>query len=104
MTAIGFITDQATADAVSAAVESACDARGAARFIAVRGMPIFSGSHAGAVFIPLDDISLDQRLMHDKMRDYPEFQQLVAMLGGLDARIDIDTQDLIDPTNNTEEQ
>jgi len=104
MTATGYITDQATANAVSEAVEAACDARGVARFIAVRGMPIFSGPHAGAVFIPLDDISLDQRLMHEKMRDYPEFQQLVAMLGGLDARIDIDTQDLIDPTNNTEEQ
>jgi len=98
MTATGYITDQATADAVSAAVEAACDARGVARFIAVQGMPIFSGPHAGAVFIPLDDISLDQRLMHDRMRDYPEFQQLVASLGGLDARVEIDAQDLIDPS------
>jgi hypothetical protein len=102
MTATGYITDQTTADAVSAAVEAACDARGVARFIAVRGMPIFSGPHAGAVFIPLDDISLDQRLMHDKMRDYPEFQQLVASLGGLDARVEIDAQDLIDPSNSEE--
>jgi hypothetical protein len=102
MTATGFITNQATADDVSAAVEAACDARGVARFIAVRGMPIFSGPHAGAVFIPLDDISLDQRLMHDKMRDYPEFQQVVASLGGLDARVEIDAQDLIDPSISEE--
>ena len=61
-------------------------------------LPIFSGPHAGAVFIPLDDISLDQRLMHVRMRDYPEFQQLVASLGGLDARVEIDAQDLIDPS------
>jgi hypothetical protein len=98
MTATGYITNPATADAVSAAVAAACDARGVARFIAVQGMSIFSGPHAGAVFIPLDDISLDQRLMHDRMRDYPEFQQLVASLGGLDARVEIDAQDLIDPS------
>lgn len=98
MTATGYITNQATAAAISAAVEAACDARGVARFITVQGMPIFSGPHAGEVFIPLDDTALDQRLMHEKMRDYPEFQQLVTSLGGLDARVEIDTQNIIDPT------
>jgi hypothetical protein len=98
MTLKGYLTDSETADQISAAVAHACDVRGVARYIGVRGMPVFSGPHAGAVFIPLPDSALQQVMWRGQtLADFPEFAQLVGMFGGLGARVEIDAADLVDP-------
>lgn len=98
----GFIIDRATADTIAAGVEQAQTARGQSPYIAARAVPIHSGAHAGAMFLPLSDGALTTPLRRGlTMRDFPEFDQLLAMLGGLDARVEIDPADLIDPNAPT---
>jgi hypothetical protein len=98
MTLQGFIKSQATAETVSDAVKTACDTRGVARFIAMRGRPIYSGQYAGQVFLPLADSDLVQVMYCGQcLPDFPEFSQLVATLGGLDARVEIEPSDILDP-------
>jgi hypothetical protein len=54
-------------------------------------MEILSGSDIGQHFIPFDDSALMTPLHGGThVSDYPEFTSLLAMLGGLDARVDID--------------
>jgi hypothetical protein len=94
----GFVTEQATAESISAAVEAACDTRGVARFIAMHGRLIHSGQYAGQVFLPLADSDLQQVMYRGQcLPDFPEFAQLVAILGGLDARVEIEPSDIFDP-------
>lgn len=96
---VGFLTDEQTAAAISAGVDAAQDARGVARYLTASAMPVLSGPHAGAVFLPLDDAALMQ-VMHrgQRLGDFPEFSQLVALLGGLDARVEIDHADIAPST------
>lgn len=90
---LGFLTDEQTAAAIAAGVDAAQDARGVARYLAASAMPVLSGPHAGSIFLPFDDAALDQ-VMHRGMHlgDFPEFAQLVDMIGGLNARVEIDPQ------------
>jgi hypothetical protein len=98
MTIQGFVTDQATADSISAAVQAACDTRGVARFIAMHGRMIHSGQYAGQVFLPLADSDLAQVMYRGQcLPDFPEFTELIATLGGLDARVEIQSSDILDP-------
>jgi len=88
---IGFITTPETSAAITAAVELAQTSRGLAPYIGIRGMEILSGSDIGQHFIPFDDSALTTPLHGGTLvSDYPEFTSLVAMLGGLDARVSID--------------
>jgi len=96
----GYVTTSETAEAVLAAIASAFDARNLPRFWSPGKYLIYSGKHAGKYFIPAGDGILDAPLMGSPIqtpRDFPEFAQLIAMLGGLDARVELDPQDLIDP-------
>lgn len=95
---LGFLIDEQTAAAIAAGVDAAQDARGVARYLAVSAIPVLSGPHAGALFLPFDDAALDQ-VMHRGMRlgDFPEFAQLVALLGGLESRVEIDKKDITPP-------
>ena len=103
MTIKGYATDQETAAAISESVGLACDARETPRFIAITPMPIYSGDHVGEMFIPLPDSALEQVLWRGiKMKDFPEFQELVTGLGGLEARVEINADDLIDPDAEVE--
>jgi hypothetical protein len=88
---IGFIVTPETSAVITAAVELAQTSRGLEPYIGIRGMEILSGPNAGQHFIPFDDLSLTTPL-HGGTRipDYPEFTSLLAMLGGLEARVDID--------------
>jgi hypothetical protein len=98
MTTKGFVTDLPTAGTISAAVEAACDTRGVARFIAMRGRAIHSGQHASEVFLPLADSDLAQVMYRGQcLPDFPEFAQLVTILGGLDARVEIELSDILAP-------
>jgi len=88
---IGFITSPETSAAITAAVELAQTSRNLAPYIGIRGMEILSGSDIGQHFIPFDDSALMTPLHSGtRVSDYPEFTSLLAMLGGLDARVDID--------------
>ena len=88
---IGFITSPEISAAITAAVELAQTSRGLAPYIGIRGMEILSGPNAGQHFLPFDDLALTTPLHGGThVSDYPEFAALLAMLGGLDARVSID--------------
>ena len=87
---IGFITSPETSAAITAAVELAQTSRGLAPYIGIRGMPILSGPNAGQHFLPFDDLALTTPLHGGThVSDYPEFDSLLAMLGGLESRVSI---------------
>jgi hypothetical protein len=94
---IGHITNQATADAITAAIENAQTSRGVPVYWLLVGVPIYSGKYAGKVFLPTDDATLNTPLRGNPVQtpqDFPEFQQLVDILGGLDARVDLPATDI----------
>jgi hypothetical protein len=89
---IGFITSPETSAAITDAVELAQTSRGLAPYIGIRGMLILSGPNAGRHFLPFDDSALTTPLHGGThVSDYPEFASLLAMLGGLEARVSIDS-------------
>jgi len=95
---IGFITTPETASAVIDGIREAQLSRGTAYYWTTGAMPIYSGDYAGQTFIPADDALLDTSLRRGLTpSDFPEFDQLVALLGGLDARVDLPASDIIDP-------
>jgi len=95
---IGFITTPATADAILAGIEQAQTSRGLPHYWTVGKYPIYTGEHVGKVFLPFDDAMM-ATVLHRGLTpvDFPEFAQLVGVLGGLDARIDLAPQAIIDP-------
>ena len=95
---IGFITTPETAATVIDGIREAQLSRGTAYYWTTGSEPIYSGDHAGQMFIPASDALLATPLRRGLTpRDFPEFDQLVTVLGGLDARIDIDPDVLINP-------
>ena len=90
---IGHITDLATATAITAAIANAQTSRGLPVYWSLVGVPIHTGEHAGKYFLSTDDASLDTPLRGNPPqtpKDFPEFEQLLQILGGLESRIDID--------------
>ena len=101
---IGFVTNQATADAVLAGIEQAQRGRGLAFYWSPGAFPIHAGEHVGKWFIPASEEVLATPLRGNPIltpRDFPEFDQLMTALGGLDSRISVEPADLIDPTTLT---
>jgi hypothetical protein len=97
---IGYVTTAETAEAVLAAIASAFDARNLPRFWSPGKYLIYSGKHAGKYFIPAGDGILDAPLMGSPVQtpqDFPEFSQIVAALGGLEARVEIDPAIITSP-------
>jgi hypothetical protein len=95
---IGFITTPETAAAVIDGIREAQLSRGTAYYWTTGSAPIYSGDHAGQMFIPASDALLDTPLRRGLTpRDFPEFDQLVTLLGGLEARVDLPVSDIIDP-------
>ena len=93
---IGFITNTETAAAIIDGSREAQLSRGTAYYWTTGSAPIYSGDHAGQMFIPASDALLDT-ILHRGLtpRDFPEFDQLVTLLGGLDARVDLAEVDII---------
>ena len=88
---IGFITTPETSAAITESVELAQTSRGLSPYIGIRGMEILSGANAGQHFLSFDDLALTTPLHGGThVSDYPEFAALLAMLGGLDARVSLD--------------
>ncbi len=99
---IGHITTLETADAITAAIENAQSGRGLPVYWSLVGVPIVSGEHVGKVFLCTDDASLDTPLRGNPPntpRDFPEFGQLIQILGGLESRIDLDPANLTPATS-----
>ena len=97
---IGYITSPEVAAAVEHGVKQAFTSRNLPEFWAGRGMPILSGEHAGKTFIPASDDILACPLRGNPVQrptDFPEFTQLVEMLGGLDARQELDPTHITPP-------
>ena len=95
---IGFITNTATAALVLDGIREAQLSRGTAHYWTTGAMPIHSGDDEGQMFIPASDALLDT-ILHRGLtpRDFPEFDQLVTLLGGLDARVELAASAIVDP-------
>ena len=101
---IGFVTTKATADAVIAGIEQAQRGRGLPHYWSPGAFQIHAGEHVAKYFIPASDEILSTPLRGKPRltpRDFPEFDQLMTALGGLDSRISVEPADLIDPTTLT---
>ena len=99
---IGFIATPETAAAVSAGVDEAFSVRDLPQFWGLAVLPILTGEHAGKMFIAADDTIFQTPLRGNppqRPTDYPEFEQLVQMLGGLDARVEIDPIHITPPSD-----
>ena len=95
---LGFITDQATADSIIAQIRQAQEVRNWPYYWSTGSYEIYSGIYVGNIFIPANDTILTTPLRSDRTpQDFPEYQQLIDLMGGLEARVDIDPADLIDP-------
>lgn len=95
---IGFVTTPETATEVLDAIREAQLSRGHAHFWTTGSMPIYTGDHAGKTLIPASDEILDTPLRQGLTpRDFPEFNLLIETLGGLEARVDVDRDDLVNP-------
>jgi hypothetical protein len=95
---IGFIVTAETATAVLAGIEEAQRGRGLDHYWTTGAFEIFTGGNVGKRFIPANDALLSTPLRDGLTpQDFPEFDQLLAILGGLDARVEIDSADLINP-------
>ena len=100
---IGFITSPETAAAVLAGIRQAMASRGLPNYWSCGKYAIYTGEHARNMFLPFDDGMMATNLQGGLTPiDFPEFGQLVAALGGLDTRIDLDPQAIIDPNAPTE--
>jgi hypothetical protein len=94
---IGFVTTQEQATAANAAIAEAQTSRGLPVFWLAGSYPIRSGEHAGKYFIPAGDGILDAPLMGSPVQtpqDFPEFDTLITMMGGLESRVEIDPSDI----------
>jgi hypothetical protein len=101
---IGYITTPEVAAAVLNGVREAMTARGKPHFWSPGAFPIHTGPHAGKMFIPASDAVMQTPLTGRPVQrpiDYPEFGEIIQLLGGLDARQQLDPAALIDP--NAEE-
>jgi hypothetical protein len=100
MTLLGYIVDPPTAATILGGIEVAHTSRDLPVTWTTGAFPIHTGAHAGSMFIPADETMLNTPLHGRPVlrpTDFPEFDQLVAVLGGLDARQDLDPSALIDP-------
>ena len=99
---IGFIASPAIATAILIGIKSAQESRGLPHYWTVGSYPIFTGEHAGKMFLPFDDEMMATNLRGGLTPvDFPEFGQLVGALGGLEARIDLAPSVIIDPNAQT---
>jgi hypothetical protein len=92
----GFLTDTKTAAAITAAVARGCDERGVPRYHFANFFPVHSGPNAGMMFMGLSDADLQTVTHHDlRLADLPEFQKMIADMGGLKARAEIKPEELV---------
>lgn len=92
---IGFVVTHEIASAITKAIADAQTSRGLPVYWLLQGVEILRGEHAGKSFVPFDDAMMATNLRRGMTpMDFPETAQLLAMLGGLDARVEIDPADI----------
>jgi hypothetical protein len=97
---IGFVVTALQAQAANAAIAEAQTSRGMPVFWLAGSNPIYTGEHAGECFIPCDDATLSTLLIgHPPQtpQDFPEFAVIIESMGGLDARIDLPSEAILQP-------
>ena len=100
---IGFITTPETAATVLVGIRQAQINNGRDHYWTTGAEPIFTGDNVGKVFIPASDEFLSTPLRNGLTpRDFPEFDQLVTLLGGLESRVVIESEVLNDPNLDNE--
>ena len=94
----GFIVPPALATVVLANIADAQTSRGLSPYWTCGSYKIFSGTHAGERFLPFDE-NMMATVLREKATpmDFPETPQLLALLGGFDARVELDASAIIDP-------
>lgn len=97
----GYIVTTDQRDAIAAALDAAQESRGR-KFLHLGAAFIHTGANSGKYFIEIADKDLTQKMGGIMLKDYPEFQDIIASLGGLDARVELDYADLIDPNAEIE--
>ena len=99
MKTLGFITTQETLSQIQAAADQASLAQGQIPCLAFIGVPFIAGhEHEGKVFVEFSDgLALQKIRKGVRLKDFPEFPALVGLLGGLDARVEVDPSELVDP-------
>ena len=98
----GYLTTPETAAAITQAIRDAQTSRGYPVVWLLVGMPVLTGEHAGLLFLPASDDILAAPLRGNPIltpRDFPEFSQLIEMLGGLEARVEIDPATITAPSD-----
>ena len=99
---IGFISTPETSIEVTQLIRDAQESRNLPAFWLLIGMLIYSGEHTGMHFIPADDDILSTPLRGNPIqtpKDFPEFDSIIDMLGGIDARVYLDPQAIIPPND-----
>lgn len=95
---LGFIVTSTTAAAVLSGIAAAQTSRGLAPYWTCGSYQIFTGTHAGNRFLPFDEQMMATVLREGATpMDFPETQQLLTLLGGLDARVELAASAIVDP-------
>lgn len=95
---IGFITIPEISAVVTQAIRDAQTSRSLPVFWLLVGIPIYSGEYVGMHFIPADDDILTTPLRGNPIQtpqDFPEFNVMIELLGGIGSRIDIPESHII---------
>ena len=94
----GFIVSPIIATAVLDGIATAQTSRGLSPDWTCGSYEIFTGTYAGERFLPFDENMMATNLRQGATpMDFPETQQLLALLGGLDARVELDASVITNP-------
>ena len=94
----GFIVTPTIAAAVLDGIATAQTSRGLSPYWTCGSYEIFTGTYAGERFLPFDENMMATNLRQGATpMDFPETQQLLALLGGLDARVELDASVITNP-------
>jgi hypothetical protein len=89
---IGYLTNKNVAENITEITRNLQLSRNWPVFWLIEGMPIESGVYSGQYFVPFDDTVINCPLIGNPIQtpqDFPEFQQMIDVLGDLDTRIDV---------------
>jgi len=94
----GFIVASTIATAVLDGIATAQTSRGLYPYWTCGSFEVFTGTHAGKRFLPFDAQMMATILREGATpMDFPETTQLLALLGGLDARVELAASAIVDP-------
>ena len=94
---IGFVVDEQVKNFILDSIKNSQINSTGIHYWTTGAMPIFKGEYSGKWFIPFTDSMMHTVLRNNtRVVDFPEFEYLANALGGLDARVDVNNNDLVD--------